>query len=76
VLVLTRRLHESIVIPGSDVTIRVVAVKGGNVRISIEAPPDVPIRRGELLDPSQAVAREGPKTSNSVACNVPSSQTD
>lgn len=52
-LVLTRRLHDKIVIPGLDVTIQVVAVKGGTVRIGIEAPPEVPILRGELLDQSQ-----------------------
>jgi carbon storage regulator len=68
VLVLTRRLHESIVIPGRDVTIRVVAVKGGTVRISIEAPPDVPILRGELFDPSQAVAREGQPEDKQLCC--------
>src|SRR6516165_804729 len=32
VLVLSRRINESIVLPGRNVTIRVVAVKGGQVR--------------------------------------------
>ena len=67
-LVLTRRLHESIVIPGLNVTIQVVAVKGGTVRIGIEAPPDVPIWRGELLDQSQAVAREGQPADTQLCC--------
>jgi carbon storage regulator len=49
-LVLSRRLNEKIVLPGLDVTITVVAIKGGTVRIGIEAPPDVRIVREELLE--------------------------
>lgn len=46
-LVLTRKVGESIVI--GDVVIRVVSFKGQQqVRIGIDAPSDVPIRRGEL----------------------------
>lgn len=67
-LILTRRLHESIVIPGLDVTIRVVAVKGGAVRIGIEAPPDVPIMRGELLDTSEASATNGRNADKQLCC--------
>ncbi len=55
-LVLTRRPHEKIVLPGLQVTITVVAVKGGAVRIGIEAPPEVQVLREELLDQSQAAA--------------------
>ena len=59
-LVLSRRLHEKIVLPDLNVTIQVVAVKGGTVRIGIEAPPDVAVLREELLDQSQASATSGP----------------
>ena len=48
-LVFTRRLHESVVIPGLNITIRLTAVKGNAVRIGIDAPPDLAIVRGELL---------------------------
>jgi len=48
-LVLSRRQSESIVFPGLDVTIRVVSVQGGVVRLGIEAPRDVPVLRHELL---------------------------
>lgn len=48
-LVLSRRLHESIVLPGLNVTIQVVAVKGDRVRIGIEAPEDIQVMREELL---------------------------
>ena len=58
-LVLTRRPHEKIVLPGLHVTLQVVAVKGGTVRIGIEAPPDVRVLREELLDQSQAAAKSG-----------------
>jgi carbon storage regulator CsrA len=59
VLVLTRRPHEKIVLPGLDITIQVVSIKGGSVRIGIEAPPDVQVMREELLDQSQASALAG-----------------
>lgn len=58
-LVLTRRPHEKIVLPSLGVTIQVVSIKGGSVRIGIEAPPDVQVMREELLDQSQASARVG-----------------
>jgi carbon storage regulator len=48
-LVLTRRLNESVVIPGLGITIRVSAIKGNAVRIGIEAPRDVAVYREELL---------------------------
>ncbi len=48
-LVLSRRLHESIVLPGLNVTVTVVAVNGDRVRIGIEAPKDIPVMREELL---------------------------
>jgi carbon storage regulator len=60
VLVLTRRLHEQIVLPALNVTITVVAVKGDRVRIGIEAPPDIKVMREELLqDQSQASVTSG-----------------
>ena len=58
-LVLTRRPHEKIVLPSLGVTIQVVSIKGGSVRIGIEAPPDVQVMREELLDQSVASARVG-----------------
>ncbi len=49
-LVLARRLHERLVLPGLGVTVEVVALKGGVVRLGIQAPPDVMVMREELLD--------------------------
>jgi len=49
-LVLTRKLNESIVIDGR-ITVTVVRVQGDKIRIGIEAPKEVPIMREELIAP-------------------------
>ncbi|MHB0956019.1 MAG: carbon storage regulator CsrA [Pirellulaceae bacterium] len=46
-LVLTRKVHEQIVI-GDDITLTIVRVQGHAVRIGIEAPRQVRVVRGEL----------------------------
>ena len=46
-LVLTRKSNETIVIDG-NIRVRVLEVRGGRVRLGIEAPEDIGIRRGEL----------------------------
>lgn len=48
-LVLSRKLNEELVIDG-NIRIRVVHVGEGKVRIGIDAPATVGIRRGELAD--------------------------
>lgn len=48
-LVLTRKLGEGIVI-GDNVTVTIVEMKGGNVRIGIEAPQNMKIYRQEVFD--------------------------
>ena len=58
-LVLTRRPHEKIVLPGLHVTIHIVAVKGGTVRLGVDAPPEVQVLREELIDQSRAAAEHG-----------------
>lgn len=53
-LVLTRKEQEEILI-GEGVTIKVIEAQRGRVRIGIEAPKDVRIRRKEILGrPPQA----------------------
>jgi carbon storage regulator len=47
-LVLTRKENESIVI-GGQIRVTVLCVRGGQIRLGIEAPKDVPICRSELL---------------------------
>ena len=46
-LVLSRKREESIII-GGEITVTVVEVKGNRIRLAIDAPRDIPVRRGEL----------------------------
>jgi carbon storage regulator len=54
-LVLTRKVDERIQV-GDDVTITVVRIGPGCVRIGIEAPPHLEILRGELAQAQPTVA--------------------
>ncbi|WP_165070627.1 carbon storage regulator [Paludisphaera rhizosphaerae] len=51
-LVLSRKALQSVVI-GEEVRITVVRVEGNQVRIGIEAPQNVRILRGELLEAAE-----------------------
>jgi two-component system, OmpR family, response regulator len=53
-LVLSRKLHQKIVFPGTHTAVQIVGIKGGVVRLGIEAPPEVPVLRAELHDPIAA----------------------
>jgi carbon storage regulator len=46
-LVLTRRLGESIIL-NDNIRVSVVEVKGGRIRLGIEAPPDISVDRQEV----------------------------
>jgi carbon storage regulator len=46
-LVLSRRKDEQIVIDGR-IVVRVVQIRGGRVRLGIEAPPEIPVHREEI----------------------------
>ncbi len=48
-LVLTRKPEETLVING-NIVVRILDVKRSHVKIGIDAPEDVHILRGELLD--------------------------
>ena len=54
-LVLNRKVGERIVI-GDEIVITVVAIHGQQVRLGIEAPPDVSVWRQELLGAGRVVA--------------------
>lgn len=47
-LILTRRLTETLVI-GDSVTVTVLDIKGGRVRIGVNAPRDVAVQREEIF---------------------------
>jgi len=48
-LVLTRKIHQSIVI-GDEVEVVVLEVRGEQVRLGIRAPKDVAVHRKEIYD--------------------------
>ena len=60
-LVLTRKLDESIVI-GNDIVIKVVGVAGNQVHLGITAPREVPIYREEIYDLVRSGNREAVTT--------------
>jgi carbon storage regulator len=47
-LVLTRKIGESIVLPSCDVTIRVMGVSKRRVKLGVTAPPEIPVHRAEV----------------------------
>ncbi len=49
-LVIARRVQESLVLPSVEASIHVVAVRSHAVRLGIEAPPEVTVLRGELYE--------------------------
>ncbi len=49
-LVLTRGLKQQVMIDGGLVTVTVLEIQGNRVRLGIEAPIEVPVRRKELAD--------------------------
>jgi len=52
-LILSRKCNEQIVI-GENIVVTVVAIRGGNVRLGIDAPKDVTVHREEVFRAIQA----------------------
>lgn len=48
-LVLTRKEGERILI-GENISVTVVRIAGGGVRLGVDAPPEVPVMRSELKE--------------------------
>lgn len=58
-LVLSRKVGESIEIAGG-IRVTVTEVKGGRVRLSIAAPPDIRVLRKEIVDAAGSVVPSQP----------------
>jgi carbon storage regulator len=61
-LVLTRKAGESIVIEGG-ITVTVLSIDRGKIRIGITAPPDVRVDREEIFQRRQEWAESGAEKS-------------
>ena len=63
-LVLSRKIGESIQIAGG-IRVTVTEIRGGRVRLSIEAPPEIRVLRKEIADnPVKGPSSEIPSDSN------------
>lgn len=56
-LVLSRKLGEKIVI-NDNITIEVVSIDRGKIRLGIDAPREIPVFRKELLDQGEEKEKE------------------
>ncbi|RYU10432.1 carbon storage regulator [Nocardioides iriomotensis] len=68
-LVLSRRLGESVVI-GDDVVVTVLEVRGDVVRIGVDAPRSVPVRRQELLEEVAATNKQAASPSPQAVADL------
>jgi len=65
-LVLSRRIDETIVLPDLGITIKVVKVEGKTVSIGIEAPEQIQILRGELVEAATSFDEAQPAPVRSI----------
>jgi carbon storage regulator len=59
VLVLTRKVNESITI-GNDISVKILEIRGNQVRLGIEAPKCTPVNRTEVY---RSIIRENIRAS-------------
>ncbi len=60
-LILTRRIGEKIMIGNIDevIEVAVLGVHGGQVRIGIDAPDNIPVHREEIFNKIESQKKEG-----------------
>ena len=59
-LILTRHLGESIKIQEDKITVTILSAQRGNIRIGIDAPPDISIHREEVYEKILTKRKENP----------------
>jgi carbon storage regulator CsrA len=62
-LVLSRRLNETVVFPAINAAVRILSLKGCVVRLGIDAPREVAVLRGELQEAATLTTALPPKAS-------------
>jgi carbon storage regulator len=66
-LILTRRVGETLVIGDGSITVTVVGIREGQVRLGIKAPKSVAVHREEVFNRiQQEQAEEVERTANAV----------
>ena len=65
-LVLSRRTDEAILLPDLGITIKVIKVRGKTVSIGIEAPDEIQILRGELVEAATSFNESQPPSANLI----------
>ena len=69
-LILTRKIGEAIAI-GDDIKIRLLEIKGGQVKIGVDAPNEVVVHREEvflrILEENRKAAKEAPSDLNNLS---------
>ena len=59
-LILTRRIGESLIIGNQEITITILSQKGNQIRIGIEAPKNVSVHREEIFKRIQDALKNEP----------------
>lgn len=57
-LVLSRKPQETIVFPNLGITLEIMRIAGGKVRVGINAPAQVSVLRGEIANPSNGLSAD------------------
>jgi carbon storage regulator len=68
-LILTRSINEEIRI-GTDITVRVIGIQRGQVRIAVDAPKDIPVHRSEIYDRIERDRALGVSRHSDSGCNT------